>query len=205
MPKRKKDLKCIVCGEPYSCHFEGKPYCNKHYQRMRFCGNAGGRKRERTNVFSVDGDLLSITTKNGDLIRADAQDLEKLRLYSWCVSKTGYAVANIDGKVSKMHRYILCIDDPRIVVDHINHDKLDNRRINLRLCTQAENSRNKSPIAENIGIRLTKHGMYNVRITVNRKQIHIGNFSTIDEAVRARREAEVKYHGEYGYLTGGKR
>ena len=178
MPKRKRNLNCVICGEPYSCYFDGKPYCNKHYQRMRLYGNPDGRPRKSTNLFKTEGDILSITTKKGDMILADAEDREKLEKYSWCISKKGYAVANTGKKVVKMHRLILDVADPGKVVDHINHNKLDNRKENLRICTQADNTRNKTPKGECPGIRVTESGRYNVRITLNRKEIHVGNYKT---------------------------
>ena len=199
MQKGKRNLNCIVCGKPYSCHFNGKPYCNRHYQKMKLYGNPEGKPRKSTNVFSINGKILTITTKNGDVILADAEDYEKLKMYSWCISKTGYAVANTGKQVVKMHRYILGLTNPKEVVDHINNNKLDNRRANIRICTQAENARNRSPKRDYSGIRLTEAGTYNVRITKDRKEIHIGNYKTIEEAVQARKDAEKKYHGEFGY------
>lgn len=192
--------KCVVCGEMYSCHYGGKPYCNKHYQKMRLYGHSNGKSRN-TNQFIIDGDLLEIVTKNGTTILADADDYEKLKNHSWCLSKTGYAVAYIQGKTRKLHRHILGLENPEIIVDHKNHNILDNRKSNLRICTTADNMKNIGPKNGNIdiGIRMTKHGTYNVRITVNRKQVHIGNYATLEEARKARVEAEDKYHGEYGY------
>jgi len=84
----------------------------------------------------------------------DADDYERLNKYKWCVSKTrhtNYAMRRTKGKRVKgkrvkrktimMHRFIL--NAPRgLVVDHINHNGLDNRKSNLRLCTRAENSYN---------------------------------------------------------------
>ena len=158
--------------------------------------------RKRTNTYEVHGDVLKITTKNGIEIIADADDLEKLNKYSWCISKTGYPVANINYKVTKMHRYILGLSDPTIIVDHKNRNPFDNRKANLRICTIADNTRNKS-VSKNcksghIGIRKTPYGRYNVRITCNRKEIYVGNFKTLEEAIAARKTAEQKYHGEFG-------
>lgn len=165
------------------------------------------KPRKRTCKYEVSGDVLVITTKNGIELLADAEDLELLNKYSWCVSKTGYPVANIMNKVTKMHRYILGIKDSSIIVDHKNRNPLDNRKANLRICTITDNARNKSVSKKcksgHIGIRITKHGRYNVRITANRKEIHIGNFKTLEEAIIARNNAENIYHGEYGSHIGG--
>lgn len=158
--------------------------------------------RRRTNTYKVHGDILVITTSKGVEIIADADDLEKLNKYSWCISKTGYPVANINHKVTKIHRYILGLTDSSIIVDHKNRNPFDNRKTNLRICTTTDNARNKSVSKKSksghIGIRKTPNNRYNVRITCNRKEIHVGNFKTLDEAIAARKAAEDRYHGKFG-------
>jgi predicted transcriptional regulator len=57
--------------------------------------------RKSTNKFEIVGDILKITAANGTLILADANEYDLLRKYSWCISRTGYAVANINYKVVK--------------------------------------------------------------------------------------------------------
>ena len=160
------------------------------------------RSRKNTNKFEIVGDVLKITTAKGQEILADAEEVDKLSRYSWCVSAQGYAVANIRGKVVKINRYILGLDNCNgKIVDHINRNKLDNRKVNLRFCTQKENARNMT-VAKNsktqvLGVRKTKHGKYNVRIVADRKEHHIGNFETIEDAIVARQKAEIKYHGRF--------
>lgn len=196
-----------VCGYCHSekndgCKVDGVYYCNSCYQRIHKFGTPVPRKRKSTNSFSITNDgILVITLKNGFNYYADAEDREMLEKYSWCRAKSGYAVANINGKVTKMQRYLLGVTDPHILVDHKNRFINDNRKENLRVCTRAENARNKS-VSKNcktghIGIRITKEGKYNVRITMDRKEIHIGNYETLDEAIKAREDAEDRYHKEF--------
>lgn len=134
-------------------------------------------------------------------ILIDKNDYEKISKHSWCISKTGYAVSNIDHKVTKMHRYILGLSNPKIIVDHINHNKLDNRRKNLRLCSDFENSRNTTVSKNNklghLGISLTKTGKYRARLMLNRKEIWLGSYHKIEDAIKAREEGEKKYFGKY--------
>lgn len=158
--------------------------------------------RKSTNKFEIEGDILKITTASGVLILADAADYDLLSKYSWCISKTGYAVANINCKVVKMHRYILGLSEPTEIIDHINGNTLDNRKANLRRCTNTENSRNcklsKNNTSGASGVNLIKSsGRYRARIMVNRKEIRLGHFKTFEEAKKARREAEKKYFGEF--------
>ena len=197
-PKAKCTEPCCVCGGEFSSHVYGKPYCNKHYQSMIRYGHPYGQKRKSTNTFTVIGNELSIATKSGGKILADAKDIELLRKYSWCISKTGYAVANINGKVTKMHRLIMGVTSDKLVVDHINGNTFDNRKANLRVCTQKDNSRN---CKSKHGIRLTPFGKYHARIFVNGEEKYIGSFDTYEEAFQARKMAETKWFGEYGYIN----
>lgn len=193
---------CAVCGATFSSHANGIPYCNKHYQSVRLYGHPDGKPRVSTNIFDVRGAELYITTKNGDIILADADNLELLSKSSWCISKTGYAVANIQKRVTRMHRHILadmlCDSD---VVDHKNGNPLDNRKSNLRICSQRENGKNTRLKETNRlgikGVRLTKSRRYNVRIVVDGKEVHVGNYTTVDAAIEARRQAEREYYGEF--------
>lgn len=190
--------KCCFCGEPFKCFFKGNPYCNKHYLKMKFY-NTCESVRVSKNKFILE-EYLTIITSKGEKIKADICDYEVLKKYSWCISKTGYAVANIKGKVTKLHRYILNCK-PKEIVDHINRDKLDNTRKNLRICSQKENGKNLGLKINNTsgypGIRITKNGKFNVRITVDFKEIHIGNFETMEEAIKEKEFANKKYYGEF--------
>lgn len=68
----------------------------------------------------------------------DDEDYDRVSKYKWHYSN-GYAINSFG---YRMHRLIM-MPPHDLVVDHINHDKLDNRRKNLRVCTQLENSKNR--------------------------------------------------------------
>lgn len=196
------ERKCCICGGKFACHFDGKPYCNKHYQRMRKYGSPEMPHRKRRNTYYETSDALVVITGNGDVILTDLEDRPLVEQASWCISKTGYAVANIGGKVVKMHRFLLGDSlKPDELVDHRNRNTLDNRRSNLRPCNHAENMRNVRTSRNNsvghLGIRLTKDGKFNVRIVANRKEHHIGNYDSLEQAIIARQEAEDRYHGDF--------
>lgn len=86
-------------------------------------------------------------TKNKFAV-VDDFDFEELSKYSWCASDSGnnkfYAHKKSNSKTVLMHRLILNINDKNVEVDHINHNTLDNRRCNLRVCSRTQNNRNKS-------------------------------------------------------------
>jgi len=78
----------------------------------------------------------------GKFAKVSNQDYEMLMRHSWHY-REGYAIAKINNKEVRMHRYILQITDSETLVDHINRDRLDNRRENLRPYTPIENANNR--------------------------------------------------------------
>jgi hypothetical protein len=114
--------------------------------------------------------------------------------------QTFYAVCKKDGRQVKMHREIM--QCPFFLeIDHINRNGLDNRKINLRQVTTAENLQNKRPYKNNKsgtpGVfyldtgRGQKH--WNAQFTRDGKQHFLGRFLTKEEAIAARLEAERVY------------
>ena len=88
-------------------------------------------------------------------------------------------------------------------VDHRNHDRLDNRRENLRVSTRSQNqanrSLNKRGTRTNIkGVRLLR-GKYEVTIGKDGKDIYVGRFDTVETAKLAYRAIAALYHGEFAY------
>ena len=76
---------------------------------------------------------------NGKYAIVDDEDYKKVSRYRWYYGG-GYAISDFG---ARMHRFIM--DPPQdLVIDHINHDRLDNRRSNLKVCTQFENSQNRT-------------------------------------------------------------
>jgi len=144
----------------------------------------------------------------------DDEDFEELNKYNWCVrydkgTKSYYArrslKRNKDGvrRSSIMHRHII---KPKkgFVVDHINHDTLDNRRCNLRSVTRSQNQMNQVLLGRNksgvTGVRwIQSNQKWMAQITKDKKQIYLGYFEDKQDAIEARKEAVIKYFGEYAY------
>lgn len=200
-PHTKSNEKCVACGADFASHFKGLPYCNKHYLQMYTNGFIGAKPRQNTNTFffAAEGVVVG-TTADGNHYLFDAADYDLVSQHSWCFSKTGYLVSNINGKVTKMHRFLLNAE-PGQTIDHINGDSSDNRRSNLRFCSVKDNSRNAALCKKSqtgvTGVKQTESGKYVAKIMVNRKHIHIGTFPTLEEARIARIEAERYYFGEF--------
>ena len=153
------------------------------------------------NTYIIHDDCVVLKTTKGEEFIVDLIDLELTQTRTWCISKTGYLVATYKGKTIKLHRYLLGLTDPSQIVDHINGDSLDNRRSNLRICNQNQNSKNSKLSSNNSsgypGIKLTRSGKYYTRITVDYNEIYLGTFDNFEDAVNARKSAENKYYGEY--------
>lgn len=135
----------------------------------------------------------------------DKEDYDKIKDIYWNNHK-GYAIGgNNESTHWAMHRIIMNIDDPKIEVDHINHDTSDNRKCNLRLTTHAENLRNtklyKNSTTGITGITVLKNGRYNAHISYNGKTKNLGNYIDLEDAIQARKDAEEKYFGEYSYAA----
>jgi len=144
----------------------------------------------------------------------DDQDADRICVRKWslCVfrgSRTAYAAAWIDGKFTLLHRYLLEMSNPAIFVDHVNGCGLDNRRANLRICTHAQNRRNsritrtyrgKPKSSRFKGVSLT-NGRWLVQVQADGRKVHVGRFSTEEDAARAYDFAARKLHGEYACLN----
>lgn len=154
----------------------------------------------RCNVYDLSGEYGICTTSNGKQFYFDKDDYDKIKNYCWHITKDGYV-----STTSKliMHRLIMnCPDD--MIVDHINHKKHDNRKSNLRICSNSQNIMNKVLNSNNAsgvtGVYWNKRkGKWIASITINGKRIHLGYFIKFDDAVNARKKAEDKYFGEYSY------
>lgn len=149
----------------------------------------------------------AIITKRGDVVLLDADDLERVGQSTWFVNVEGYVQGKrcADGKKTTifMHREIVGLPagDKRIV-DHINGIRHDNRRANLRICTNAENQRNRGKNKNNTsgykGVSLHKlSGLWKAMIKVDRKDIFLGYFKNPEDAHQAYSAAAAMYHGEF--------
>lgn len=114
----------------------------------------------------------------------------------------GYVQIKVRGTVCKAHRLAWLMtygEMPANQIDHINRNRSDNRICNLRLANNSENSQNRSKQRNNtsgcIGICWVKRAQkWRAYIVVNKKQIHLGFFSNLSEAIDARKAAEPKHH-----------
>src|SRR5436305_413040 len=91
--------------------------------------------------------MILRTVKGRDIL-IDAEDLDRVSGRVWSVSVWGYATRQEHGKTMYLHRVVMNAPDD-LEVDHINHNRLDCRKENLRLATCQQNRRNMSRPSHN--------------------------------------------------------
>jgi len=180
----------------------GKGYCRKHYDQIRKYGNILETKTIQTPndviMYEAYAEIVLRNVKQEEVARCivDIGDIDKLTKYKWSLKDNGYVRTAIKSKTMYIHRLLLDLKEGE-EVDHINLNKLDNRKQNLRICSHAQNCWNRKNKKSGIVIKEGLKKKYSTRITVNGKTKHLGYFYSEHEALAVREKAERKYFGEY--------
>lgn len=143
-------------------------------------------------------------------IKVDPEDLDRLRAigHAVYVSNGGYAWFSTGetGPIA-VHQFVMDRIGQHgdgLVIDHINGDRLDNRKENLRLVSDLKNQINRHVLNRNntsgrrgvAPFKKSKANPWRAFISVNRRSVHLGLYATVEEAFAARRAAELHYFGE---------
>ena len=160
--------------------------------------------------FIDNGNLCEIFFRDGSSFIIDADDFEIVSDYTWHNGKRGYPTYNTSRKIGRKIRplHILLVGkNEGMDVDHINGNKMDNRRCNLRICTHQQNTFNQKLRSTNTsgyrGVSKRKTGKYEAYIHCDGKKHNLGLYSSAEEAYEARKKAEIKYFGEYAPMLRG--
>ncbi len=180
--------------------------CRKHYLQLHRHGKILERTIYDKNKIvekedHVEMELYDTKGEVKAIVIFDKDDIEIVSQYKWKLDGGGYCRCTVLKKM--LHNFLTGND----MVDHINRNKLDNRRCNLRKVNKSENAMNSKVYCTSKtgikGVRWYKaYKKWSANIMVNYKTIFLGYFNDIEDAKKARYEAELKYHtinGEKAY------
>lgn len=163
-------------------------------------------RNKKYNLFSeklCDGHgeyYIGYASNTGTEFYVDADDFDKIKDYCWYENvrtDTNTLRAFVNGEFISMHRLIGFNNH-----DHKDRNELNNRKHNLRPCTQQENCRNRSLMSNNTsgvtGVCWNKKdGKWRAYIKTSKTNIHLGSFYNINDAIIARLKAEQQYYGDF--------
>ena len=183
---------CGKCGVSYKRvkgSSQAKTVCKK-------CLYTNKKKSKRLKMdYVIEGKIAKFKTKSGVEFIVNSKDAERVAKYTWYICN-GYVQGRVNGKCVFLHRFILGLldsEDKTLVCDHIDRNKLNNCKSNLRICTQQENSWNK----ECKGYHKLPNGRYQAYIKVDGKSISLGYYDTEEQARAVRIMAEKELYKEF--------
>jgi hypothetical protein len=147
---------------------------------------------------------LIITSKGLEyLCLYDSEDHELISRFTWSINTHGYAVTRKDGRSILMHRLLLNVNDPHVHCDHVNHNGLDNRRVNIRACTPSQNQHNRKKQNSSTGSKgVTRfEGKYFAQIRCNNVYHYLGLYRSEKTAARVYDQAARRLHGEFAHTN----
>ena len=164
-----------------------------------------GLANKKVNKYDLTGEYGIGYTLKEEPFYFDLEDYNLIKDYCWHIDKNGYVVCKRD-KTIFMHRLVMAAPSD-MVVDHIYHNKNDNRKKYLRICTKQENIFNKKYSNSSSGVCgvywYTKQNKWSAEIVVNNQKINLGFFDDVEEAIKVRKAAELKYFKEFAYMGEG--
>jgi hypothetical protein len=153
--------------------------------------------------------MKEIKLRDGEIVLVDDEDFEWLNRWRWKLeNRSNKYACRFDSTIRNtilMHRIIMQTPKGK-QTDHINHNGLDNRKENLRVCTCAENSMNQNIQKRN------KYGYKGIRkigkkwqayITLNKKWIHIGVYLSAEDAAKAYDKTAISLFGDFAKANFG--
>lgn len=154
---------------------------------------------------------MEIKIHNNTTCIIDKEDFSRVSKHKWYLDDWGYARRNkkfkdgtADSDPLRMHRFVLKTKS-KLVVDHMNGNKLDNRKTNLRLCTVAQNNFGRGIKKDNTsgckGVHFNKPtGKWMARISAYGKRKYLGLFKTKELAYSAYKEVSKELHGDFSNI-----
>ena len=157
------------------------------------------------NEYETIGEITFIKASNdGSVFIIDTEDFDRIKSLLWRVGANGYIISQYPGDIHILLHRLIVNAQKGDIVDHINHKKYDNRKVNLRVASQEYNMMNAETRSDNTSGRKgvwrdKRTGNWVAEIYVNKKKINLGHFKRFEDAVKAREKGEEKYFGEWNY------
>ena len=168
------------------------------------------------NTYNLSGEYGIGYTANNEEFYFDLEDYEKIKNYCWHLNKYGYIIAydrksgrsSVNNAIQMqwliMNYYDEDCDHVNNVIDHINGDRKDNRKDNLRFVDRTQNNMNrkiqKNNTSGTTGVYWNKQkNKWTSQIMKYGEVYYLGSFNNIEDAISARKAGEEKYFGEYSY------
>lgn len=202
-----KHFKKLV--EKDTCTFEGcedkvftKSLCTRHYKQEYRHGKIFRTIYDKNDILIHENyaelKLYNVKGENVGVSKIDLEDIEKVQQYKWHLNSNGYVRSRVSTQY--LHRYIMACNS-KDDVDHINHDKLDNRKCNLRICKHHENNSNTDVRNSSTSIKgvyyHSKHDKYYASINSKGVKYTSKYYHNISDAILCREIMELYLHGKY--------
>lgn len=178
----------------------GKPLCRQHYNQYINYGQFYKWNIISENEYIIHDDCCEIILYNRKMIYCgssfvDKDDFKNIIKYKWSLQR-GYAYNH---KIKQMHNIIMKNKNKEYVVDHINRNRLDNRKNNLRLVSFTMNGFNKGKQSNNtsgyVGVSWDKSkNKWEAHIKQYGKKYFLGYFNNRKDAYIIRKNAEIEYY-----------
>lgn len=158
--------------------------------------------KNHVNTYDLSGEYGIGYTSKGEPFLFDKEDYELIQQYKWYLNSNGYIYCSNPKKIS-LHRLVMGVVNQDCIIDHIHHNKSDNRKSELRIVTGTQNQMNQLPrkhSSSHTGVSWhKKNKKWIAQISVDRKLKWLGMFEDEREAIEARIKAEQEYYGDYAF------
>lgn len=167
------------------------------YNSLKSCRHCKPRSRKT----KIHDNYIELQLTWWEYTKVDLDVYENIKNYCWYKTERNSVDSRVKNKLIKLHRLILC-PNPEDIIDHINWDPLDNRRVNLRICTTQENSFNrrawKNSKTQIKWVRFDKtKWKYATQITLNWKRTWWGYFNDLQSATDKVNQLTKTLHLEF--------
>lgn len=212
---KSEDKICSVCGTTTAYDYRiwkrhdeyyNQVLCMKHYNQLYHEGEIRYSVTDaNTVIINEDVSQIILRNKYGDETGrtiVDTEDLNKIEQHKWFLGTWGYAESIVNGQNVLLQRFILNEYNKFKIVDHINRDKLDNRKANLRIVTKAENALNTGIKQNNtsgiIGVSWSNtFNKWRAYFNLEGQRYELGYYTNKEEAIYQRLQAEKNFLGDF--------